>query len=656
MKILPKKKKQEETPIPAVEMKHGVILDREETDSLIQSQLSSCKVAELRAIAKRHKIRLEGTKKANIVEQLCKGLWDCIQRPDILQRLTTEEFQTLRLLYTVYGISGTLLWDEAKDAWKRLNPKGTEENLRDALNGLFTYGFLYPCNEHVRIDTEIHYHWLPTIELLRLPVLKWKAKPHPVPRKRRRSSPRETTPPVPTAIWMLTSFLGRESVYLRTPLKRHPQADQFPWVMKWEHDTKEIDRLIRQGFAYSHGRGTASTPIVTPAHQVAEDVLQKLSRWLGTDDDFADWLVLLAMDQALLRLPEKTGGPLNFKPSVWDNWAALSPDAQLNRLYNSWQYGIVAFTELALVKKLNPNLTVERTILYYDFEPAYLDMALQQARQFVARLLQDLPALQWLDWRAFVDQAYRINAQFMTCNWPFEVWGFREQKGKRRLDPSNHNDWNKAYRPVLAAIFEGPLRWLGAMEITYKEKQLVAFRLTETGAWLLRGEGTPKVAPVRKVGEPPVAWQGKDVFHVYVSPETLDFLKVAGRIATPTNRPYTYRVADKNIEQTFKEGTNPSMIIKAFAEVGAPMPEITRRRLEETWARFGQLHLYENLTVIELTDDMALREILANTNIDDHIIHQFSPRLVVVDDQIVDRLLDTLVKKGYTPKLVEGGR
>ena len=59
----------------------------------------------------------------------------------------------------------------------------------------------------------------------------------------------------------------------------------------------------------------------------------------------------------------------------------------------------------------------------------------------------------------------------------------------------------------------------------------------------------------------------------------------------------------------------------------------------------------ENMTVLELADDLALREVLANTDLKDHIVHQFSPRLVVIEDSAVDKLVEELVKKGYTPRV-----
>jgi len=81
------------------------------------------------------------------------------------------------------------------------------------------------------------------------------------------------------------------------------------------------------------------------------------------------------------------------------------------------------------------------------------------------------------------------------------------------------------------------------------------------------------------------------------------------------------------------------------------LPAAASQRIEGLWSHFGYIHLYEKLTVLELADDLALRELLANTDLRRHLVHQFSPRLVVVEDSAVDALVEALIKKGYTPKV-----
>ena len=76
-----------------------------------------------------------------------------------------------------------------------------------------------------------------------------------------------------------------------------------------------------------------------------------------------------------------------------------------------------------------------------------------------------------------------------------------------------------------------------------------------------------------------------------------------------------------------------------------------QERIETLVARTGRLNLYERVTVLELGDDIALRELLATTALRAHIVHEFSPRLVVVRDEAVEALLAELVKKGHTPLL-----
>jgi hypothetical protein len=79
--------------------------------------------------------------------------------------------------------------------------------------------------------------------------------------------------------------------------------------------------------------------------------------------------------------------------------------------------------------------------------------------------------------------------------------------------------------------------------------------------------------------------------------------------------------------------------------------EIWRTKLQ-TWDRNrGLLHLYENITLIELSDDYALQELLISTSLADHLVHQFSPRLVAIWADAIPTLVEEMEQQGYTPHL-----
>ena len=60
----------------------------------------------------------------------------------------------------------------------------------------------------------------------------------------------------------------------------------------------------------------------------------------------------------------------------------------------------------------------------------------------------------------------------------------------------------------------------------------------------------------------------------------------------------------------------------------------------------GMLHLL-GLGIDE--NSPALRELMANTSLAQHIIYQISPRAVVIEAAAVEALAEEMVAKGYTP-------
>jgi len=609
--------------------------------------LESYKMQELRSIAKRRGFRLKGTAKVEVVEQLIQALRESVHQPDFLEGLTRQEHETLRLLNTVYGIRSYLTWSEAEYAWFQHHMKGGTEALRQALDGLFEYGLLFPCQVHD--DDEGHFHWLPYLRSIRLPVLKPVAKTYPR-RKRRELSRPLTTPLVTTSVWLLRAFAERETLHLAFPKSAHPQAHLYPWLGVWIHDIEEAQQLIQQGYGYRFTYSDATISIPTPGHLTTEEELERLARWLGADLEFTDWLVSMGMGLQLLKYTRDPAHTLRWDEERWQEWTSLTPEQQLRVLFNVWRRAMGSLTELRLAQQRYPELCIERSIRYPNFQPEDLARELKEARNFLVRLLQEVPADTWVDWNAFAAWAWQVDPEFLHSYWSSKVWGFSVRRGKR-LDPQRRGHWERAYRPVLAAFLEGPLRWLGAVEVAFKGRNLATFRLTETGTWLVREEGRPAVALPEKPGEAPVTWLDERTFRLHPTPELGDLLRIVTRFTTPTNRPYTYCLSNTSIEQAFTQGITPSEIAKAFQKVGAPLPEATRNHLEDLWSRFGRVHLYENLTVLELADDLALREVLASTDLENHIVHQFSPRLVVIEDSAVDALVKELVKKGYTPKV-----
>jgi hypothetical protein len=61
--------------------------------------------------------------------------------------------------------------------------------------------------------------------------------------------------------------------------------------------------------------------------------------------------------------------------------------------------------------------------------------------------------------------------------------------------------------------------------------------------------------------------------------------------------------------------------------------------------------LHQNAALIECADDIALEELMAATPLPAHLLRQVSPRAVIVDPEHLDRVIEAMIRKGYTPRV-----
>jgi hypothetical protein len=61
--------------------------------------------------------------------------------------------------------------------------------------------------------------------------------------------------------------------------------------------------------------------------------------------------------------------------------------------------------------------------------------------------------------------------------------------------------------------------------------------------------------------------------------------------------------------------------------------------------------VHQNVALIECADDVALKELMAATPLPAHVIRQLSARVVIVDPEYLDTVLQAMKQKGYTPRV-----
>lgn len=83
------------------------------------------------------------------------------------------------------------------------------------------------------------------------------------------------------------------------------------------------------------------------------------------------------------------------------------------------------------------------------------------------------------------------------------------------------------------------------------------------------------------------------------------------------------------------------------------MPRTIEEKLETWWTQYGQVRIYEDVTIIELADDHALAELKTVTNLENVMIAEISPRLVLIPKTAVQSLSEQLEKAGYMPQIAD---
>jgi len=123
----------------------------------------------------------------------------------------------------------------------------------------------------------------------------------------------------------------------------------------------------------------------------------------------------------------------------------------------------------------------------------------------------------------------------------------------------------------------------------------------------------------------------------------------AHKIAEPGGTRFTYQLTPASIERALTQGVSVDDAIRLFESFHAPMPPAAQALFKTIAERFGRVRIYESLSVLELADDYALRELISNTSLGQYIVHQISPRAAVVATDAIDKLMDEMVAHGYTP-------
>ncbi len=602
----------------------------------LTSLLRALTVEQLRAIGRRRGWPSGGSAKDKLVDAIAAGL----ARELMPAALEPDEEQLLRIEGTLYGLSAPRTPQELATTWKK-HGGGDPERLEQALGGLQSAGLLFPCALE---GSSLHYHWQPLLDPSEIPLLPTKVKAYPAD-KAERLRPADPLPSPATVADAIVEMAEHARLHLRTA-KFDRRLSKI--AGEWPFDPQQVERLAKsRNYA---GRPATLTVPFGPAW--AEETWQEMATLAGGSRDLAEWV-----SGALMSLGILVPSGIEFAvvdQEAADGWRKQTLEQRERALWDSWRLGGAGVTELEIVTA-HSSLLVERSLYDPNFTPSILIYEMTQARQFITRLVAALDPLTWYSWKSFAESVRNLRADWTHTRTSPETW-YLASKTRHRYEPYNAQHWDAAYCPLLAAMLEGVLHWTGAVELGYDGKELAALRVTPVGMWLLAG-GKEGDRPGRAEGEPDgrdsIRWLDDATLQLSATPNAVRVLPLVRSFADPTRQPLVLRVSDASLARAVEHGATASDLADRLAAVGAPLPPRTRAQLEAVEAQFGRFHVYDKLTVLELADDMALRELLAGTSLERYVVHQFSPRLVVVRDEGIPVLAEELIKKGYTPRVLD---
>ena len=104
------------------------------------------------------------------------------------------------------------------------------------------------------------------------------------------------------------------------------------------------------------------------------------------------------------------------------------------------------------------------------------------------------------------------------------------------------------------------------------------------------------------------------------------------------------------VSRALADGLSLDEVVRRFKRAGVSLPKSVSEQFRTASRRFGRVRMYQSLTVLELVDELAARELAANTSLMKHVLYRISPHAFVLLDEAVDDLIEEMQAKGYTPR------
>ena len=629
-------------------------------DDDLRTWLGEYRVQELRQIARRHDWHLSGTRKNDLIQQIMRHLLQPGIALQSLHSLDAEHRQVLDALGLLYpGIRFQM--EHVALLGKHWGGLRLHKEVMTYVSHLCDGGLVIPGEFDPRYWQKIPF--IPR-SLLRVlpPLLTDRIAATAMPDDANGSVMLGRARPFLHRAQQILLLLEQSQPPLRAPMPR-PRLEKFhDFLREWDYIPEEVrDAQNKNRFSSRDPQLSLTVPPPQPA--LPDEAILRLAPIAG-DETQLNFIYHLLRQAALLQ----PGSPVTVWRESKEQFLRRDEAGQLGILARAY-FELITWSEMWLMLANQPSIQLKRaqSRYYHPLPPDGMYQLLGGMRGQLLQTLAHLPSGVWISPQDVADLLSTLWPRFDGLAWvPENHYGddlpswFLAQDG-RPLDTANNKaDWHNAQGMFIRHVIQGPLHWLGLVDINVEQGHLTAFRLQGLGdVFFDRVEFPPlgdEALPTAKAAvSPPTAAITIQDTNIIVDPTAVparahSYLDDIALLADAGTGRFVYQLSAAAIHQAFENGQTLDGILDSWETwLAIPMPHAIKNQLTAWHNAYGQVRLYQDVTVIEFGDAYALEEMKAATSLEKHLIAEITPTLVIIPARSVGLLVSELEKAGYTP-------
>jgi hypothetical protein len=218
---------------------------------------------------------------------------------------------------------------------------------------------------------------------------------------------------------------------------------------------------------------------------------------------------------------------------------------------------------------------------------------------------------------------------------------------------SPHENWLRVEGAFLAAVLEGPLAWLGAVDLDDTTAgQVSAYCVSSVGRALLGKGDWPPALTENESGRLVIQPSFEAMALPPLRESLLCFLDQCAERQS-LDQVALYRLTRERWLYALQQGTSAVNLLERLEQLAAtPLPQNMRYTLLE-WERQAQrIRLYRGVSLLELQEASLLDTLLADATLAGLILRRLTPTSALVDPRQLPRLYQALFERGHLPQRV----